>query len=112
MSIGNLEKEAGLFCNLGKMAVVAGLLVVGGFVLASAPALAGGTDSTFQDFILMITSWLEGSLGNLVALIALMVAVVMCVVRFNVMIILGSLALAGLASFGPGLVSGMFSAVI
>lgn len=94
------------------MAVVAGLLVVGGFVLASAPALAGGTDSTFQDFILMITSWLEGSLGNLVALIALMVAVVMCVVRFNVMIILGSLALAGLASFGPGLVSGMFSAVI
>ena len=44
--------------------------------------------------------------------IALMVAGVMCVVRFNVMVILGSLALAGLASFGPGLVSGMFSAVI
>jgi conjugal transfer pilus assembly protein TraA len=112
MSIGRLENDKNFSCNLGKMAVMAGLLAVGSFVLATAPALAGGTDSTFQDFILMITGWLEGSLGNLVALIALMVAVVMCVVRFNVMIILGSLALAGLASFGPGLVSGMFSAVI
>lgn len=86
------------------------------FVLIVAIALAAsaiaGTDTTFSGPLTSITNWMTGSMGKLFALGSLAVGLGIGIVKQSVMAVAVGVGLALAASTGPGVLSGIFSAVI
>lgn len=87
-------------------------LAAAGFVIAAGAAALAGTDTTFGSIATNMTGWLEGSLGTTLAVISLIFGVGSAVVNFNWKVLAGSVGVALAATAGPGIVSGMVSAVI
>ena len=87
-------------------AAMAGIIAV-----ASAGALAG-TDTTFGSIATSLTGWLEGSLGTTLAVISLIFGVGSAVINFNWKVLAASVGVALAATTGPGIVSGMVSAIV
>jgi len=87
-------------------AAMAGIIAV-----ASAGALAG-TDTTFGSIATSLTGWLEGSLGTTLAVISLIFGVGSAVINFNWKVLAASVGVALAATTGPGIVSGMVTAIV
>jgi len=85
---------------------------MGGLVLAAGAVALAGTDTTFGSIATSMTGWLEGSLGTTLAVISLIFGVGSAVVNFNWKVLAASVGVALAATTGPGIVSGLVTAVI
>lgn len=98
-------KQYGMFSMLA--------LAISGSALASA---AGGTatggDAEFGSILTMVTSWLTGSLGKLLALVCLAVGMAAGVLRQSMIAVIVGIAFALALAFGPGVISGIFDFAI
>jgi|TARA_R110002049_G_scaffold308941_1_gene515061 conjugal transfer pilus assembly protein TraA len=80
-------------------------------VMAGATALAG-TDTTFSAAATNVTGWLEGSLGQTIAIVSLAGGVLVSAIQFRWQVLAASVGVALTAALGPGIVSGMVTATI
>lgn len=73
-------------------------------------AAAAGTNSAdFDTIVTLITEWLEGSLGKVLALASLAVGLAIGVSQQSIMAVLVGVAMALAVSFGPSVLTGMFT---
>ena len=99
--------------NLNKrtLAVAAVLLASAGAVIAGTATGATGT-TDFDIVVNRMNGWLGGSLGKTFALGALAVGLAIGIVKQSVMSVVTGAAVALSASIGPGVLSGIFTAVL
>lgn len=88
------------------------VLVAGGVVLLASGAVMAGTDATFQTVADTLKNWSEGSLGTTVAIGTLVVGLATAIVRQSLMPAAVAAGVAVTANWGPGILSGMFSAIL
>lgn len=97
--------------NKTKLAVAGALLAAAGIAVAgTATGATGGTD--FDQVVNRMNGWLGGSLGKTFALGALAVGLAIGIVKQSVMSVVTGAAVALSASIGPGVLSGIFTAVL
>lgn len=78
----------------------------------SAMAAIAGADNTFLDSTTFLENALTGSLGKTFALGSLAVGLGVGIVKQSVMAVAIGVGMALVSSIGPGILTGMFSAVI
>lgn len=98
----NKEKLVALF-GLFAVALVFGLAMMD-------PAFAG-TDTTFTATVTKLVGWLSGSLGVLISIIALAVAVISAV-SGKLTSVVTAVGIALVIQVGPTVLSGMFTATL
>jgi conjugal transfer pilus assembly protein TraA len=86
-------------------AVVLPLLLLAGSAFA-------GTDATFSSIVTVLTDWMEGTLGTLMAIAALAIGLGIGIARATAVPAVVGLAVALFATYGPGVVAGIATAVI
>ena len=91
---------------LGNMLVGLGLMVVAG------AAFAGTTGPEFQALFDLVSGWASGYLGKALAIAAFLIGAVVGVAKSTAMPALVGLAFAIVFSIGPGVITGMMTAVI
>lgn len=69
-----------------------------------------GTDTTFDNIVTMVSGWLEGSLGKVLALVGLAIALGAGLVKGSITGVIVGLGIALAAVYGPGVITSMFSA--
>lgn len=79
-------------------------------VAGSAMAGTGGTE--FAAAVTQITGWLEGGLGQLLAIGALAVGLGIGVVKQSIMAVCVGIAMSLACAFGPGVMTGVFTAAL
>ncbi|QMI50000.1 hypothetical protein MBR110_30340 (plasmid) [Burkholderia sp. MBR-1] len=77
-----------------------------------AGAAIAGTDTTFNSVATMIQGWLTGSLGQVIALAGFAIALASGLVRGSAVGVIFGLALALAATYGPTILTGLFTATI
>ncbi|QMI49999.1 hypothetical protein MBR110_30335 (plasmid) [Burkholderia sp. MBR-1] len=82
------------------------------FVALCAGAAIAGTDTTFNSVATMIQGWLTGSLGQVLALAGFAIALASGLVRGSAVGVVFGLALALAATYGPTILTGLFTATI
>lgn len=88
--------------------------IMGGVALAAVVATAAahaGSDTTFNTTTTQITNWAGGSLGKLAGAAGVATALVGMVLKFDWKLIGGALGIGLTAATGPGIVTGLMSAV-
>ena len=90
------------------------LSIAGGAAIAvlMAGAAIAGTDTTFNSVATMIQGWLSGSLGQVIALAGFAIALASGLVRGSAVGVVFGLALALAATYGPTILTGLFTATI
>ncbi|WP_420213506.1 TraA family conjugative transfer protein (plasmid) [Burkholderia aenigmatica] len=78
-------------------------------VFMSSAAMAG-TDTTFNAIVTMVQGWLTGSLGQVLALVGFAIALGAGLVRGSIMGVAIGLGLALSATYGPTVLTGLFTA--
>ncbi|MBW5284160.1 hypothetical protein BurGSRB05_19130 [Burkholderia gladioli] len=73
-------------------------------------AAFAGTDTTFNSVVTMVSGWLTGSLGQTLALSGFGVALGSGLIRGSIMGVVSGLALALAATYGPTVLTGLFTA--
>jgi conjugal transfer pilus assembly protein TraA len=79
--------------------------------LVAVQAMAG-TDVTFSTVVDNLTNWTTGSLGKVFALGSLAVGLAIGVVKQSIMSVVTGVAIALAAAIGPGVLAGIFTAVL
>ncbi len=69
-----------------------------------------GTDTTFDNIVTMLTGWLTGSLGKVLALAGLAIALGAGLVKGSAMGVIFGITVALVAVYGPDIMTTMFSA--
>ena len=87
------------------------MLGVGLLAVASA-ASAGNTGPEFQALFDLVSGWASGYLGKALAIAAFLIGAVVGVAKSTAMPALVGLAFAIVFSIGPGVITGMMTAVI
>ena len=93
-----MKKQKGLYFVL--LSVVAGVAMAG----------TGGTE--FAAAVTQITDWLEGGLGQLLAIGSLAVGLGVGVVKQSIMSVVVGISMSLACAFGPGILTGVFSAAL
>ena len=103
-------RKIGKVCrkNRGVLQTAAILAVVIGLRTAVVHA---GTDVTFDDLNILLEGWTKGSLGKALALIALILGIGVAAARQSFAALFAGVGVAAGASIGPGVVSGVITAV-
>jgi len=96
--------------GISKKAVVTGLVMAG--IVVAAQVVQAGNDATFNVALTMITDWLEGSLGKLIAIAGLAIGLVGGIARGNLMAAATGVGMAIVGSAGPAILTGVFAAVL
>ncbi|WP_396334164.1 TraA family conjugative transfer protein [Burkholderia anthina] len=78
-------------------------------IFLSSAAMAG-TDTTFNAIVTMVQGWLTGSLGQVLALVGFAIALGAGLVRGSIMGVAIGLGLALSATYGPTVLTGLFTA--
>lgn len=73
---------------------------------------AAGTDTTFSTVVTNLNNWMTGSLGKVFAVGSLGVGLAIGVVKQSIMSVVTGVAIALAGSIGPGVLQGIFTAVI
>ncbi len=81
-------------------------------MMAMAGSAFAGTDATFNAIVLVLTDWMEGTLGTLMAISALAVGLGMGIARATAVPAVVGLAVALFATYGPSVLAGIATAVI
>ena len=89
------------------VAVVVALLLV---EPAFAGSTSGGSSNPFASMITLLTGWLKGGLGLMLALLGLGVGLVAGVGRGSIVGALGGVGIAIAAYWGPDILTGIFGA--
>lgn len=84
---------------------------VGGLTMAGS-AMAATTGSEFSAMATKVQGWVEGGLGLVISLVALALGLGMSLARSNVMPAIFAIVIALVATVGPGIIVGLFTAVI
>lgn len=88
-------------------------LLVGTAAAAGTATISlAGADATFAAALTMLTDWLEGSLGKILALTALVVGLAMGISQQSVFAVVIGVAFALAFVNGPAVLNGMFTAGI
>jgi conjugal transfer pilus assembly protein TraA len=86
------------------------------FLLALGAVAAGqavaGTDTTFGTVVTQLDNWMTGSLGKVFAIGSLGVGLAIGIVQQSIMSVVTGVAIALAGSIGPGVLSGIFTAVL
>lgn len=98
MNRKTLNKFASASVLAAPVAVVAGAAVAGG----------GGTE--FGAIVTQLTDWLEGGLGQVLALGALAVGLGIGIVQQSIMSVVVGIAMAIAVFYGPGVLTGIITA--
>ena len=69
-----------------------------------------GTDTTFDNISLMVSGWLTGSLGKVLALIGLAIALASGLAKGSAAGVIFGITVALIAVYGPDVITTMFSA--
>lgn len=80
-------------------------------ILAAGSAFAG-TDATFQAILTVLTDWMEGTLGTLMAVAALAIGLGVGIARATAVPAVVGLVVALFATYGPGVVAGIATATV
>lgn len=88
------------------------LLVGAAIITVSTAASASTADTTFNDIVTKLTDWAEGSLGKTISLAMLVVGIAAGIVRQSVMAAVAGVAGALVMSYGPAVLTGIFTATI
>lgn len=86
--------------------VLAGL----GLFLAGTTIAMAGADSSFNSVVTMLRDWTEGSLGQLFAIGSFTTGLATTIMRGSLMPAVVGVGVAMAAAWGPGILTGMFSA--
>ena len=86
-------------------------------VLAAATGVAlasnvSNTETTFAQVYDLIDGWLTGTLGKTIAISSLAVGLAIGIVKQSIMAVAIGIAMALALSMGPGVISGVFNAVL
>lgn len=76
------------------------------------PAMAGTTGVEFQAFFTKVQGWATGYLGKALAITAFLIGAVVGVAKSTAMPALVGLAFAIIFSIGPGVITGMMTAIV
>lgn len=87
------------------------VLLVSLGLLAAGQALAG-TDTTFGTVVTTLDNWMTGSMGKVFAIGSLGVGLAIGVVQQSIMSVVTGVAIALAGSIGPGVLAGIFTAVL
>ncbi len=87
-------------------------ILLGIVSILMAGAVMAGADATFQSVATTLRNWSEGSLGTTIAIGALVVGLGVGLVRQSLMPVVGAVAMAVAANWGPGILAGMATATI
>lgn len=85
--------------------------IVLGLVATSVMA-ASNTDTTFQNVFTLVDAWLTGSLGKTIAIAALAVGLGIGIVKQSILAVVIGISMALALSLGPGVIEGVFNAVL
>jgi len=88
------------------------LLVGVGLLMAANAAFAGVTGTPFKALFDLVSGWASGYLGKALAISAFLIGAVVGVAKSTAMPALVGLAFAIVFSIGPGVITGMMTAVI
>ena len=88
------------------------MLAVGGISLASGSAMAATTGSEFTPLATKLQGWAEGGLGLALAMIALLLGIGFSVAKQTALPFVFAIFVALAATIGPGVITGLFTAVI
>ena len=88
------------------------MLAVGGISLASGSAMAATTGSEFTPLAAKLQGWAEGGLGLALAMIALLLGIGFSVAKQTALPFVFAIFVALAATIGPGVITGLFTAVI
>ena len=88
------------------------ILIAVALLSVSEPAIAGTTGVEFQAFFTKVQGWATGYLGKALAITAFLIGAVVGVAKSTAMPALVGLAFAIIFSIGPGVITGMMTAVI
>lgn len=80
-------------------------------LLAAGSAFAGA-DATFAPMVTVMTDWLSGSLGTLMAVMALAIGLGMGIARATAVPAVIGIVIALFANFGPGVLAGIATGTI
>ncbi len=80
--------------------------------LVAFPTLAASTGTEFQAMAEMVIGWIEGYLGILLAITALSIGIAAGVMKSTIMPAIVGIAVALACVMGPGIIQGIFTAVI
>ncbi len=87
-------------------------LVFVAFTTAACVAMAGTGGTEFAAAVTQITDWLEGGLGQLLAIGSLAVGLGVGVVKQSIMSVVVGISMSLACAFGPGILTGVFSAAL
>ena len=109
-AIERAVRKVGKVCrkNRGVFQTAVILAVIIGFRTAVVHA---GTDVTFDDLNVLLEGWTKGSLGKALALIALILGIGVAAARQSFAALFAGVGVAAGASIGPGVVSGVITAI-
>jgi conjugal transfer pilus assembly protein TraA len=85
------------------------LMALGVFVAGHAVA---GTDTTFGTVVTTLDNWMTGSMGKVFAIGSLGVGLAIGVVQQSIMSVVTGVAIALAGSIGPGVLAGIFTAIL
>lgn len=88
------------------------MLVFIGLMSVAGAAFAGTTGPEFQALFDLVSGWASGYLGKALAIAAFLIGAVVGVAKSTAMPALVGLAFAIVFSIGPGVITGMMTAVI
>lgn len=88
------------------------LMIGAGLMTVANAAFAGTTGPEFQALFTMVSGWATGYLGKALAITAFLIGAVVGVAKSTAMPALVGLAFAMVFSIGPGVITGMMTAVI
>jgi conjugal transfer pilus assembly protein TraA len=81
-------------------------------LVAGSAFAANNTDATFQQVYDMVDLWLTGSLGKTIAIAALAVGLGIGIVKQSILAVVIGISMALALALGPGVISGVFNAVL
>jgi len=109
-NIEGKEKQPMTKFSTKKLASFAAL--VAPVVAVTGAAVAGGGGAEFDVAVTQLTDWLEGGLGQLLALAALAVGLGIGIVQQSVMAVVVGIGMAIAVFYGPGILTGIISGAV
>lgn len=92
--------------------VVPVVAVAAGFVLLSTDAFAGTEGAEFDGLYDIIVGWMQGTLGRIIALVAILVGLAAGAFRQNYMAAVGGVVLGLALFFAPGIIGTFMTATL
>ena len=98
--------------NLKTAKVALALALVAAAGVASMAVATTSTDTDFAAVVTLLTNWSQGTLGRTLALGMFVVGIAAGIIRQSVMAAVAGVAGALVLNYGPGVIDGIFGALI